>query len=543
MNSQEDIAQQLSPQLSGETLTWRPLRHFSYYRFTLALSLILFFYNTGQDGFLGSSNPDAFLAAVSLFFISSLVYIFLTLKQAPSFGSQVIISNSTDILLITLMMHYSGGLGSGLGMLLIINIAATGTFLQSRMAYLFASFATISVLAEQTNSLFSGVSSTSSYSTAGILGMVFFASSILASILSHRARVSELIATEKTADLLKLEQLNEHIIQNMRTGILVVTDEGQIRMANNSAEKLLGDININYQSNLNNTFPALAERLSEWRTQPSMHHNPIHQPQGLPDIQPGFRRLDTSPLHSNETLIFLEDATQLNQRFQQMKLASLGRLTASIAHEIRNPLSAINHAAQLLNESSLNEADAKLTQIITTQVQRLDKVVRNVLDLSRQNTSEPDIISLNHWLKNFKQEFSASHELADHQLQLEFTDDDIEILFNTSHLDQVMCNLCNNALLHNRKPRQEAIIHLIAGCDKEHEQPYLDIIDNGPGIPSEQVEQIFDPFFTTSPKGTGLGLFITKEIIETNRGKIRYMSHLPTGSCFRIHFLTTRQPE
>ena len=175
MNSQEDIAQQLSPQLSGETLTWRPLRHFSYYRFTLALSLILFFYNTGQDGFLGSSNPDAFLAAVSLFFISSLVYIFLTLKQAPSFGSQVIISNSTDILLITLMMHYSGGLGSGLGMLLIINIAATGTFLQSRMAYLFASFATISVLAEQTNSLFSGVSSTSSYSTAGILGMGFLA--------------------------------------------------------------------------------------------------------------------------------------------------------------------------------------------------------------------------------------------------------------------------------------------------------------------------------------------------------------------------------
>lgn len=543
MNSETDVIQQLSPQLSGETLTWKPLRHFSYYRFILALGIILFLYNAEHDSILGELNPSAFLASSSLFFISSMVYIFLALKQTPSFASQVIISNTTDIILITMMMHYSGGLSSGMGMLLIINIAATGTFLQSRMSYLFAAFASIAVLAEQTNSLMAGVTSASSYSTAGILGMVFFASSILASILSKRARESEQIASEKTADLLKLEQLNEHIIQNMRTGILVISNNGQIRMANNSAEKLLGNINLKYLSNLENTFPALAERLSEWRNQPNMHHNPIHQPQGLPDIQPGFRRLDTSTLHSNETLVFLEDATQLNQRFQQMKLASLGRLTASIAHEIRNPLSAINHAAQLLNESQLNGPDTKLTQIITTQVQRLDKVVSNVLDLSRQNASEPDSILLNDWLKNFKQEFVASHELADEQLQLELINDDIEVLFDSSHLDQVMSNLCNNALLHSKKPRDEIIINIVTGCDNEHEQPFLDVIDNGPGITAEQVEQIFDPFFTTSPKGTGLGLFITKEIIETNRGKIRYMAQLPSGSCFRIHFLTTRRPE
>ncbi|MFW2374316.1 MAG: sensor histidine kinase [Gammaproteobacteria bacterium] len=541
MNSQAELVQLLSPQLSSETLTWRPLRHFSYYRLTLALSLILLFYYRVQDRVPGELNTTAFLISASVFFITGLVYIYLALKQAPAFTSQVIISNASDILLITLMMHYSGGLGSGLGMLLIINIAATGTFLHSRLAYLFAAFASIAVLAEQTNSLLTGASSASSYSTAGILGMVFFASSFLASILSLRARESEQIASEKTADLLKLEQLNEHIIQNMRTGILVVTDDGQIRMANNSAEKLLGNNKLSQQSSLDDSFPSLAERLKEWRKQPNMYHKPIHQLQGLPDIQPGFRRLDTRPLHSNETLIFLEDATQLNQRFQQMKLASLGRLTASIAHEIRNPLSAINHAAQLLTESQLTDADNKLTQIITTQVQRLDKVVGNVLDLSRQNTSEPDIINLYHWLKDFKQEFKTNHVLADHQLQLEFSNNAIEILFNASHLEQVMSNLCNNALLHNRKPRHQAMIHLVAGCDKEQEQPYLDIIDNGPGITTEQLEQIFDPFFTTSPKGTGLGLFITKEIIESNRGKIRYMPHLPTGSCFRIHFLTSRR--
>lgn len=272
-----------------------------------------------------------------------------------------------------------------------------------------------------------------------------------------------------------------------------------------------------------------------------MHHQAIRQPHGLPDIQPGFRKLKRTGHRTGDTLIFLEDATQLNQRFQQIKLASLGRLTASIAHEIRNPLSAINHAAQLLNESKLDEADNKLTNIITTQVKRLDKVIQNVLQLSRQEQSSQETFSLYNWLNNFKQEFCSSHELNNNQLEIDIIPEDIQILFDSSHLYQVVSNLAANAIYHNDKPDEQIKIQIICGFDEEQHQPYMDIIDNGPGINPELAQQIFDPFFTTSSKGNGLGLYISKEILESNRAKIRYIQSEAGGSCFRIQFLSSSQ--
>jgi len=525
----------------NDAQTWRPLRHFNYYRFTLALALILFFHNAVLGGFLGSYHPESFLITSSIFFISSLIYIFLGLNQTISFESQVILANSSDILLISLMMHFSGGLGSALGMLLIINIASTGTFLSGRKSFLFASLATLAVLSQQTYGLLLGMTSASSYSAAGILGIVFFASSMLASILRKRLLESEAIASQKTADLINLEKLNEHIIQNMRTGILVVDIDGHIRMANSSAESLLGNISLQKKPLLENIFPALDKRFFEWQEQPQMHHKAIKQEHGLPDVQPGFQQMDSVSNHQGDTIIFMEDATQLNQRFQQIKLASLGKLTASIAHEIRNPLSAINHAAQLLNESELSEADNKLTKIITTQVQRLDKIINNVLQLSRQEASTPDTIDLKEWLSNFKNEFCDSLDIKYSQLDIRRDTDQNVILFDSSHLYQVVGNLCSNAIYHNNKDKTLARIQLVSGYDNNLLQPYLDIIDNGPGIDSELVQQIFDPFFTTSSKGTGLGLYISKEIIEINRAKIRYIENSESGSCFRIYFLSANK--
>lgn len=528
--------------MRDDAWTWRPLRHFNYYRLTLALAVLLSFYNAALNGILGYLNPEAFLATTTIFFLSSLIYIYIGLKQTPAFEFQVILTNSSDIVLIIFMMHFSGGLESALAMLLIINVTATGTFLKNRDSYLFAAIASLAVLIEQTYAMFDGISPASMYTNAGILGMVFFASSILASTLSHRVRESEAVARKSKADLISLENLNEHIIQNMRTGILVVNNDGHIRMANSSAEELLGNLSLKDQPLLENVLPALDERLLEWQMQPGTSHDAIHQPGGLPDIQPGFRKLHPASENSGDTLIFLEDATQLNQRFQQIKLASLGRLTASIAHEIRNPLSAINHATQLLAESELDAADTKLTHIITTQVQRLDKVIQNVLQLSRQEKSTPESINLKSWLDQFKDEFCASHQLKDEQLDIQALSSGINILFDSSHLHQVIDNLCSNAINHNNKPLPDIKIKIRVNYDTIHDQPYIDIIDNGPGIDHELAQQIFDPFFTTSAKGTGLGLYISKEIIESNRAKIRYLNTDAGGSCFRIHFLSaTRQ--
>lgn len=523
----------------NEASTWRPLRHFSYYRLTLGLVLYLFFQNAFFEGMLGKYNPEAYLATIIIFIFSSLFYIVLCLKRILAFETQVILATSSDIILITLLTHFSGGFASALSILLIINIAATGTFLKSRDSFLFAALASISILVEQTSTVLNHATNANAYAITGILGIAFFGSSLLASTLSSRVRESEAFASQKSADLIKLETLNEHIIQNMRTGILVVNNDGYIRMANSSAEALLGNTSLQNNPLLEKIFPSLDKRFFEWLAQPQMHQNPIMQNKGLPDIQPGFRKLGATSSNPEDTLIFLEDATQLNLRFQQMKLAALGRLTASIAHEIRNPLSAINHASQLLDESIQNDADKKLTQIISTQVKRLDKIVSNVLQLSRQQHNEPEEILLNTWLDNFKQEFCENYAISDNQIIIDKDPVDRRILFDSSHLFQVLNNLCSNAIDHSDKPKDEVIIKLEYKFDKDLDQPYLNIIDNGPGISQELSQQVFDPFFTTSPKGTGLGLYISKEILESNRATIRHIDMNTAGNCFRLHFLST----
>ena len=259
----------------------------------------------------------------------------------------------------------------------------------------------------------------------------------------------------------------------------------------------------------------------------------------MPDLQPGFSRIEQNEVLSSEqgrTLIFIEDATQIAQRFQQVKLASLGRLTASIAHEIRNPLAAINHAGQLLGETARDNADTKLTGIINTQAKRLNGVIENVLQLSRQQRGTPETIHLSKWLAQFREEFVSTHNLQAYQIQIKIIPDNIEILFDTTQLHQVMWNLCTNAITHSNMEHSNLMINIQGGIDAIVKQPYIDITDNGSGIDKETQSHIFDPFFTTSSTGTGLGLYITKEVIESNRAKIRHISPATGGTCFRIIF-------
>lgn len=522
---------------NGDPITWRAFNQLNLYRLVLATGFLVAFYKSEWMSFLGNQNPHAYLLVTVIMLISSLFYIAIGLKGKPGFETQVIITNASDILLITLLSHYSGGLSSSLSILLIINVTATGTFLRDRDSFLFAALASIAVLSEQTYSMIQGISYNAEYTRAGLLGLVFFGTSFIASILSKRARESEQLVMEREADIISLEILNEDIIQNMRTGIIVVDDDGHIRMANSSAETLLGNILIKKNPLLENILPALDSRFLEWQAQPNMHHKAIRQEHGLPDLQPGFRKLQRTGHGTGDTLIFLEDATQLNQRFQQIKLASLGRLTASIAHEIRNPLSAINHAAQLLEESDLDKADSKLSNIITTQVQRLDKIIQNVLQLSRQEQSSQETINLGGWLNNFRDDFCAGANIEPEQIIIKETQKNIFVQFDTSHLYQVIGNLCTNAITHNDKPAQDVEISFNYGFNSSLDRPYLEVLDNGPGIDSDIIQKIFDPFFTTSSKGSGLGLYISREIIESNRAKIQYTQNSTASGHFTIHFL------
>jgi two-component system sensor histidine kinase PilS (NtrC family) len=309
-------------------------------------------------------------------------------------------------------------------------------------------------------------------------------------------------------------------------------------MANNAAISLLGHTHLDINASLMKILPELHDRFIDWQNSIEyIQHKPVQQSHGLPDLQPGFSRIEPDEGNNSSTLVFLEDATQLNQRFQQVRLASLGRLTASIAHEIRNPLAAIHHASQLLDEVFESGPDKKLTDIINTQVQRLNGVVENVLQLSRQQRGTTEHIELLPWLLKFKQEYVASQGLDKHQIHIYVKPEDTTILFDSSHLHQVMWNLCCNAVNHSRMPPADIAINFQGGIEVKSNQPYLDVIDNGPGIDPETAKEIFDPFFTTSNEGTGLGLYITKEVTESNRAKIRHIELPAGGTCFRIYFL------
>lgn len=521
-----------------DSLTWRPLRLLNYYRLFLSAVFLLFF-TTGFTGqILGTQEPSLFFWTCLLYATISLSFIYAAFIRSPDFKTQVGIQAVVDVVTITVLMHTSGGIESGIGMLLIVNITASSVFLSKQKAYFISALASLAVLAEQYFASTFVVTEIVNYPKAGILGLLLFSSAIIASTLSTRSRESQALASQTTAELADLEKLNEHIIKNMHTGILVVLPSGQIYMANEAAEALLGNHNLDAHPHLSKVSGPLNKRLVEWINTPNLEQLPIKQPHGLAELQPGMSRLDIHRKDS-EIIIFLEDAAQLNQRFQEVKLASLGRLTASIAHEIRNPLGAIKHAAQLLTETLEDPSDVKLGNIINTQVQRLNHTIENILQLSRQNSSNRDTINLLGWLTEFKTEFCASQGISTEQLTIGINPDDTDILFDISHLHQVAWNLCSNAIAHTPLEKHQIQIQVLGGVTPDSRHPYLDIIDNGEGIDPELAHQIFDPFFTTSSAGTGLGLYITKEMVESNRAKIRYIPLPKGGSCFRITFVAS----
>ncbi len=486
----------------------------------------------------GYYDQPLFFWATIAYVAASVVFMLTLYLRKPGLDSQVVIQTSVDIILIIMLMHASGGIRSGIGMLLIISISLSSIFLTRRVTLFLAAATSLALLGEHIYSHLVLPNYREAYIQTGILGVVIFAFAFITSIVARRMRASERLASDRSRELKSAVQMNEQIIRSMRTGILVVDPSGWIKMANNAARSLLGIASVDNNMTLEQAQPELHSRFVEWQnsTVPTQQ-KPIHQSHGLPDLQPGFSRIEPSAGMDSTTLVFLEDASRLNQRFQQVRLASLGRLTASIAHEIRNPLAAINHASQLLEEALQNSPDSKLTEIISTQVERLNSVIENVLQLSREQSGTSEPIRLLPWLEKFKDEYATSQGLDKQQIKLQVAPENMTVLFDSTQLHQVMWNLCGNAVNHARVPLDQVSITMRGGIDTESRQPFVDVIDNGPGIDAKTAANIFEPFFTTSNEGTGLGLFITKEVVESNRAKIRHVALPAGGTCFRIYFM------
>jgi len=453
----------------------------------------------------------------------------------PSKEQQVQVSVFLDIVAFTLLMHGGGGARIGLGLLLAIDVAAGALLMEGRLSLLFASFATLGVIAQQVYAQFHLGLADGSLTQAGLLGITFFTVALLGHVLYRRIQDTEQLAARRQVDIDDLSELNEFIIQSMGIGVLVVDQKQRLRLMNGAALQLLDLPLPAIGKRLQDVLPTLAAWLSTRRTSPIALEKADSVLVGEQELKPICRPLGEGA--GAGTLVFLRDNRELVREAQQIKLASLGRLTASIAHNIRNPLSSISHAGQLLAESpQLDAEDQHLLEIIRRNSDRINDIIESVLQLSRRNRANPERIELDAWLGEFCSEFRETRRLSEETLRLVAPKAALAIDADPRHLHQIMSNLCDNAVKHARGEREAVQIEVRALRDPVLGDPMVEVADNGPGIDPATADEIFNPFFSTSPSGTGLGLYIAKELSETNGAKLKYIAREKEGSCFRLSF-------
>jgi len=324
----------------------------------------------------------------------------------------------------------------------------------------------------------------------------------------------------------------------MRSGVLAVDSHSQIQLMNESAWFLLGSPSVRSKS-LPKIAPELETAMLRWRSDPSLDVEPLTLRSSQAQVVPRFVALPGGS--EIRVLIFLEDNDIIAQRALELSAVSLAKLSGSIAHEIRNPLAAVSHAAQLLAESDdIPEADIRLVDIIHNQSLRMDDIVENILQLSRREKSRPDIIDLASWLKDITSEFKAASPVMDINLNTGCSGEDVLVLFDRSQLHQAVWKLMDNALQHAGGEDQSPSLDIRMERLPDTGYCLVTIEDNGPGIGAEQIEHIFEPFYTTHKQGSGLGLYIARQLCEVNQAEITVDSTLGFGTRFHMRLALAR---
>nr|WP_276614333.1 ATP-binding protein [Pseudomonas sp. TMW22090] len=511
------------------------LRLYHLYRLSVGITLVLLISSNMDSQLLSLANGELLRSGSWLYLVLNiLLVVFLENTRRPG---QLLTLALVDVLLLCALFYAAGGVHSAIGNLLIVSVAISNTLLRRRIGLLIAAIGALGIVGSGFLLSFSQPTSPNDYLQVGTLGALCFAAALLVQGLIRRLEVSETLAEQRASEVVGLEALNSLILQRMRTGILVVDDLRRIQLANHSALKLLDHGALEGRS-LDQDFPELVERLQLWLNNPTLRPQSLRIDSNGLELQPSFIALERSP--RQQTLIFLEDLAQIAQQAQRLKLVALGRLTASISHEIRNPLGAISHAAQLLQESEeLNSADRRLTQIIQDHSQRMNRVIENVLQLSRRQQTVPQRLDLKPWLEQFVAE-AREAVTETRQLHLSIAPGDFRTLMDPNQLTQILDNLLRNAWRHSAQINAQAQVWLELFLDPHSQLPTLEVRDNGPGVPAPAQAHLFEPFFTTSPQGTGLGLYLSRELCESNQARLDFKPR-QGGGCFRITFAHGRK--
>lgn len=530
------LSEQLAPTYSTD-LAWRVLALVNLFRLLAPLLLTVLFLTLSPSP-VGQFRPPLFIGVATAYFLFAVGSILSIKRRWPLIELQTLLSICVDVLAIALLTYTSGGMNSGLAALLVLPVGAASFIVRQQLAFMFAAMATLALLIQQGFAVLATQGDIRDFASAGIVGALMFLIAIGVGPLARSLRESEERVRRREVDVANLAELNQFIVQHLRESILVVDGNDSIRLINESAAQLLKRGPVEPGTLLGEVSTRLLYLLGLWRRHSydwQMSSLSLLSSDGGSLVQPHFVSLDRQ--NKGPTLIFLEDTTLIAERVQQSKLAALGRLSASIAHEIRNPVGAMSHAAQLLADNlAFTAQEKRLTDIITNNSERVSTIIDNVLQLSRRDSTRQERIELNAWLKEFLTEFRQTSQTSEQTLQFDPSAADIEVRVDPSHLHQLLWNLCENALKYGRKPGTDPLIEIRTGRIVTSERPYLEVQDRGPGISSPDAERIFEPFFTAGAGGTGLGLFIARELAQCNRAVLSYEPRDGGGSAFRIVF-------
>jgi len=523
--------------VADDHIVRRALHYLNGFRIVLAPVLLVLSFSPLADNLVPAYKTFLAQAAALTYLGAAITFVVIHLRKSIAAQELASFSLATDLIILSVILHCFGGIESGLVILLLFTVGIAGLLLTLRTALLFASIVTIGLLIDASVAA-RGMPSGSMAVQAGLYGIAAFVTALGCWLLGRWGREYQLLAERRGVDLASLEQINELIIHRMRSGVLVVDADNRIRQTNEAAWYLLGNPPVN-ERNLKVISPPLTERLERWRKTGKTEDEGLLLQATQVAVVP--RMLTMPGLNNEATLIFLEDTSVISRRARDLAQASLARLSASIAHEIRNPLGALSHAAQLLGESEdLTPPDKKLVNMVLNHSARMNDIVENVLKLSRRERARVEPVNLVTWTKRLANEFRRYHKLPDDQVRLEVPSAAIMVLIDPGQLTQAVWNLMENALKHARVDDQLPVITLRVSPIRGHREMALDIIDNGPGIPLEKRSQVFEPFFTTHKQGSGLGLYIARQLCDANQAPLEYVQVPNAGACFRI---LLRRPE
>jgi two-component system, NtrC family, sensor histidine kinase PilS len=518
--------------LTTEPLTTIKLfRVYNHYRVVVGITLLISLLIQSDESMAAFYNPWLFKITVVSYAVIHIFTLLLLFSGYTPNTIHVVLSVMMETIIICGMLMFGTGVSSGLGNMTVITVAASNILLRSQLGLLMAAAASMLIMGQEIFRLLESQSDLDSVFRAGVLGVVYFATAILVRNLSYRINVSEDLARRRAQNIAELERLNHQIIQRMLTGIIVTNEVGQVTMANEASLRLLG---TEHQPKLTSIPAELLDRLNEWLLNPDRKTAPFRGSPTLAPVQASFAKLQKE--QGQDILVFLEDTGKIAQQAQQLKLASLGRLTAGIAHELRNPLGAASHAAQLLVESEdLNKPDRSMAEIIIRHAERMNSIIENVLQLSRGKVGEPESLELEPWLQNYISDFTAAGTRR-MEIDIKARKKDIVGRFDPSHLGQVMNNLLSNGIRYSEVQTNYPWAGVEIDTIGSTQQAIIDVLDVGPGIEEEQMANLFEPFYTTDKKGTGLGLYLSKELCEANQAQLDYFRRDEGGSRFRITF-------